>query len=152
MHILNRRKKSERFWAAELGFRAWPSWKNGLNGMIPLCFLSKSILQAQTWRLENHNCITIQMSPAIWNDPYGIVLHSWCSRTIVHEVPVPSQSGSPGTVIRNQSKSLPKHHLLNWIMLENRAQVVKTLQIFSYGSANTYSWKLCRQYGLGSVE
>ena len=117
-----------------------------------LCFLSKSILQDQNWRLENCNGITIQMAPAIWNVPCCIVSHSWRFRTVLCEVPVPLHSGSPGTVFRNQSKSLPKHHLLNWIVLENRAQVVKTLQIFSYASVNTYSWTLFRQHGLVSAE
>ena len=117
-----------------------------------LCFLSKSIVQDQNWRLENCNGITIQMAPAIWNVPCCIVSHSWRFRTVLCEVPVPLHSGSPGTVFRNQSKSLPKHHLLNWIVLENRAQVVKTLQIFSYASVNTYSWTLFRQHGLVSAE
>ena len=117
-----------------------------------LCFLSKSILQDQNWRLENCNGITIQMAPAIWNVPCCIVSHSWLFRTVLCEVPVPLHSGSPGTVFRNQSKSLPKHHLLNWIVLENRAQVVKTLQISSCGSVYPYSWTLYRQHGLVSAE
>ena len=55
-------------------------------------------------------------------------------------------------LLRKHRESYVWYCFFNLIMLENRAQMPKTLQIFSYGSVYSYSRMLYHQHGLCSAE
>ena len=55
-------------------------------------------------------------------------------------------------LLRKHRESYVWYCFFNLIMLENRAQMPKTLQIFSYGSVYSYSRMLYHPHGLCSAE
>ena len=55
-------------------------------------------------------------------------------------------------LLRKHRESYVWYCFFNLIMLENRAQMLKTLQISSYGSVYSYSRMLYHQHGLCSAE
>ena len=55
-------------------------------------------------------------------------------------------------LLRKHRESYVWYCFFNLIMLEKRAQMPKTLQIFSYGSVYSYSRMLYHQHGLCSAE
>ena len=50
-----------------------------------------------------------------------------------------------GFLFQIRRVSLSKYYFSNLTMLENRIQLLKTLQIFLYGSVCVWSWTLCAQ-------